>query len=41
MTRRLSESDWDRIQRFAKAPVYKRNPEMLLPEDEQEYTQTD
>lgn len=29
----LSESDWERIAAFARTPKYKRNPEMLVPEE--------
>ncbi len=28
----ISQSDWERIRRFANTPVYKRDPEMLVPQ---------
>ncbi|WP_435346388.1 hypothetical protein [Haloarchaeobius sp. HRN-SO-5] len=34
MSRRLSDDDWDRIEKFANTPAYERQPEQLVPEDE-------
>jgi len=31
MTGRLSGDDWKRIRRFAETPTYDREPEMLIP----------
>jgi len=31
---RLTEFDWERIEEFANTPGYKREPEMLLPDDD-------
>ena len=36
MTRWLSDSDQERIQAFAETPKYKRSPEMLAPDSEDE-----
>lgn len=36
MSGRLSEDDWRRIERFAKTPAYKRQPEQLLPEGDED-----
>lgn len=30
----LSESDWERIRRFAETSLYDRNPDMLVPESD-------
>ena len=27
----ISQSDWERIREFANTPMYKRDPEMLVP----------
>lgn len=35
MSTGLSEEDMDRIDEFVNTPAYKRRPEMLLPEDEE------
>lgn len=34
MSEHLSESELKRIQEFAETPMYEREPEQLLPEDE-------
>ena len=36
MTGRLSSSDWERIRKFAETPTYKREPEMLVPDGDEE-----
>lgn len=38
MSTGLSEEDMDRIDEFVNTPAYKRRPEMLLPEDEENVT---
>jgi hypothetical protein len=30
----FTEQEWDRIKKFARMPRYRRNPEVLLPEDD-------
>lgn len=32
----LDENDWERIRRFAKTSLYDRDPDMLVPESEDE-----
>ena len=34
MPEHISESEWQRMQEFAKTPVYKRDPEQLMPQTE-------
>lgn len=41
MSDRLTDSDWQRIERFANTPNYLRSPEMLVPETETEERDTD
>lgn len=36
MPKWISDSDLERIKRFAESPMYQRSPEMLLPEGENE-----
>lgn len=35
MREMLSDTDWDRIQEFAASPSYDRDPDILLPEEEE------
>jgi hypothetical protein len=36
MPKRLSDSDWRRINRFASTPMHERTPEMLTPDADDE-----
>ncbi|WP_259370034.1 hypothetical protein [Halostella litorea] len=36
MTGRLSGDDWKRIRQFARTPTYDREPEMLIPGDDED-----
>lgn len=36
MVSRLSESDMDRIAAFARTPVHRRTPDMLVPGDDED-----
>jgi len=38
MTQRLSRGDWERIRRFAETPTYEREPEMLVPDGDDDGT---